>query len=120
LFIPPKIGYWIERNFVVLISSEEVDSAQTFGLRWKQVQPKKKCHLPAEFLHTNGCGRRKSKLAWMEVKRGWYHSRYCREDLSQWLEVVASLEVEKKRRKLRLIEGKKKLEKRWFLSNFAY
>jgi len=86
---------------------------------------KRKCHLHAEFLHTHGCGRfqdgrRKSKLAWMEVKRGWYHSRYCREDLSRWLEVVASLEVEKKRRKLRLTEGKKKLEKRWFLSNFAY
>jgi len=37
----------------------------------------RKCHLHAEFLHANGCGRfqdgkRKSKLALMEVKRGWF------------------------------------------------
>jgi hypothetical protein len=57
-------------------------------------------------------GKRKSNLAWSEVKRGWGHSRCCREDLLWWLEVVASTEVGEKRGKVGSVEEKKKLEKK--------
>jgi hypothetical protein len=57
-------------------------------------------------------GKRKSNLVWPEVKRGWGHSRCCREDLLWWPEVVASPEVGEKEGESEVSRGEEKSRKK--------